>query len=181
MIVDAVTLRWAGALYGLAQKQGALAAVIQDVQRIAVETARPELRRVLTNPRIDVATRRSSLDGALRGAHVLTQNFVGLAFDRGREEVLVGLGAAFHRRILEDAGEVEGVIETARPMSQPEVDRAAVDFGRILAKKLILVNRVVPELVGGARVIAGNRMLDGSVSGRLEGLKRRLLQAPLPG
>lgn len=181
MIVDAVTARWAGALYGLAQKQGALAAVVADVQRIAVETARPELRRVLLNPRLDVATRRSSLEGALRGAHALTQNFVGLAFDRGREEVLVALGAAFHRRILDEAGEVEGVVETARPMSQPEIDRAAAEFGRALGKKLLLVNRVVPEIVGGARVIAGNRMLDGSVTGRLDALKRRLLQAPLPG
>jgi F-type H+-transporting ATPase subunit delta len=135
---------------------------------------------VLVNPRLDLATRRSAIDVLVRGTHELTQNFVGLAFARGRVEVLVGLAAAFHRRILDDAGQVEGVVETARPMQPAEMDRVAADVGRVLGKKLILSNRVVPEVVGGARVIAGNRMLDGSVSGRLDALRRRLQDVPLP-
>jgi F-type H+-transporting ATPase subunit delta len=181
VIVDAVTARWAGALYGLARKQGVLPQVVSDVERLGAELARPEVRRVLLNPRIDAATRRGAIDTALRGAHVLTQNFAGLAFDRGREEVLVGLAPAFRRRILDEAGEVEGFVETARPIQPPEVERIAAEFGRVLGQKLILKNRVVPELVGGVRVIAGNRMLDGSVSGRLEALRRRLHDVPLPG
>jgi F-type H+-transporting ATPase subunit delta len=181
VIVDAVTARWAGALYGLAQKKGALAAVVADVERLGAEVARAEVRRVVLDPRIDDATRRGALASALSGAHILTKNFVGLAFDRGRAPVLVGLAAAFRRRILDEAGEVEGVVETARPIPDAQIERAAADVGRVLGKKLRLVNRVVPELVGGARIIAGNRMLDGSVSGRLEALERRLLQAPLPG
>ncbi|MCY2961785.1 MAG: F0F1 ATP synthase subunit delta [Planctomycetota bacterium] len=181
MIVDAVTARWAGALYGLAAKQGVLSTVVADVERLGVEFARPEVRRVLQNPRIDAATRRGAVAACLRGAHVLTQNFVGLALDRGREEVLVGLSAAFRRRILLDAGQVEGFVETARPIDPADLARVASDFGRLLGQKLILKNRVVPELIGGARVIAGNRMLDGSVSGRLEGLRRRLQEVQLPG
>jgi len=93
---------------------------------------------------------------------------------------LVGLASAFRRRILDEAGEVEGFVETARPIAAPEVERIAAEFGRVLGQKLILKNRVVPELVGGVRVIAGNRMLDGSVSGRLEALRRRLHDVPLP-
>lgn len=181
MIVDAVTARWAGALYGLAQKKGALAAVVADVERLGVELARPEVRRVILNPRIDSASRRGAVAAGVRGAHELTQNFVALAFDRGREEVLVGLAAAFRQRIRADAGEVEGVVETARPMPQADLDRVAADFGRALGQKLILKNRVVPELIGGARVVAGNRMLDGSVSGRLEALRRRMQEVQLPG
>ena len=181
MIVDAVTARWAGALYGLAAKQGALQAVVADVERLGAEVARPDVRRVLVNPRLDADVRRAAVGASLSNAHVLTRNFVGLAFDRGREEVLVGLAAAFRQRILADAGEVEGFVETARPMEPAELARVATDFGRVLGQKLILKNRVVPELIGGARVIAGNRMLDGSVSGRLDALRRRLQEVPLPG
>ncbi len=181
MILDAVTVRWAGSLYGLAQKRGALSAVAQDVERLGAEIARPEVRRVLDTPRLAPATRRGAVDAGVRGMHVLTQNFVGLAFERGRAEVLLGLAEAFRRRILDEAGEVEGVVETARAMPASELDRVAADFGRVLGKKLILKNRVVPELVGGARVIAGNRMLDGSITGRLDALRRRLQEVPLPG
>lgn len=180
MIVDAVTTRWAGALYGLAVQKGVLSAVVADVERLGAEMERAEVRQVLLNPRLDLATRRGALDGALRGAHRLTTNFVGLLFDRGREEVLSGLAEAFHRRILLENDQVEGVVESARPMDPATMERVAADVGRVLGKKLILKNRLVPEVVGGARVIAGNRMLDGSVQGRLDALRLRLLQAPLP-
>jgi F-type H+-transporting ATPase subunit delta len=180
VIVDAVTARWAGALYGLAQRKGALPAVVADVERLGAEVARAEVRRVILNPRLDVAVRRGAVDAVLVGAHPLTKNFVGLAFDRGREEVLTGLAAAFRRRILDDAGEVEGVVETARPIPPAEVERIGADVGRLVKKKLRLVNRVVPELVGGARIVAGNHMLDASVAGRLEALRQKLLAAPLP-
>lgn len=181
MIVDAVTARWAGALYGLAARKGVLPAVVADVERLGALVARPEVRRVVLNPRIDAGQRRAAVDAGLAGAHELTRNFAALLFDRGREEVLVGVAAAFRRRILEEAGEVEGTVETARPMAPADLERVAADFGRALGKKLILKNRVVPELVGGARVIAGNRMLDGSVSGRLDALRRRLNEVPLTG
>ncbi len=181
MILDPVTVRWAGALYDLASKRGALASVSNDVERLGTEVARPEVRRIVVNPRLDRATRRAAVEGGLRGAHQLTQNFVDLAFERGRAEVMLEVAAAFRRRTRDEAGEVEGVVETARPMPAAELERVAADFGRALGKKLILKNRVVPELVGGARVIAGNRMLDGSITGRLDALRRRMQEVPLPG
>ena len=51
---------------------------------------------------------------------------------------------------------------------------------REFGKQLLLTNKLVPELVGGARVLAGNRMIDYSVQGRLEALRRKLMDAPLP-
>jgi F-type H+-transporting ATPase subunit delta len=180
VIVDAVTARWAGALYGLAQRKGALSAVVQDVLRIAAAVERPEVRRLLFNPRLSLEARRAAIAPALQGAHELTRNFVDLAFDRGREEILRGVGLAFHRRTLEENNQVEGVVETARPLDPAAVQRVSAEIGRALGKQLVLTNRVVPELIGGARVVAGTRMFDGSVQGRLEALRRNLLQAPLP-
>jgi F-type H+-transporting ATPase subunit delta len=134
---------------------------------------------VLFNPRIDLSTRRGAIEPALRGAHALTRNFVHLAFDRGREDVLRGLAAAFHRRTLSERNQVEGVVESARPLDAADVARIAAGVGRALGKELLLTNRIAPELVGGVRVVAGNRMLDGSLQGRLDALQRRLLAAQL--
>jgi F-type H+-transporting ATPase subunit delta len=177
--VDPVTVRWAGALYGLAQKRGALEQVVRDVQRIAKAVAEPELRRRIVNPHVPRAERRAALDPLLAGAHALTRNFVHLLLDRGREEVLFGLGAAFHRRGLDERRQLEGVVESARPLEPAQVQEIAAKLGGLMQRELLLQNRVVPELIGGARVIAGTRMLDGSVRGRLEQLRKRLLEAPL--
>lgn len=180
MRVDPVTARWADALWNLATKKGALAPVASDVQRLGSAVADPRVRPLLSNPRLDRAARRALVEPALGGAHALTKNFVDLAFDKGRESVLFALAAAFHRRRLAEENRVEGVVESARPLGPAEIQRLETELSLVLGKTLKLENKIVPELVGGARVIAQNRMIDYSVQGRLEALRRQMMDAPLP-
>ncbi len=180
MSVDPVTARYATALYGLAKRKGALAEVTRDVERIGRELASPAVRNVVLNPRSNAKQKRAALAGMASAMHPLTQNFVNLLVDKRREGVLASVATAFRRRVLDERGAVEGVIESARPLSPAEIDTIAKSFGARLARELVLSNKVVPELVGGARVLAANRMIDYSVQGRLDGLRRKLLDARLP-
>jgi F-type H+-transporting ATPase subunit delta len=178
VIVDPVTLRWAEALYGLARKQGALATVQTDVARLSTALS-GQLGRDAFHPRLDREQRRALALGSVGAAHTLLQNFVALAFDRRREEVLRHLGRAFQRLANVERGVLEGVAESARPLGQAELSLLAREVGAHLGKQVTLENKLVPELLGGARVTAGNRMIDWSVQGRLEALRRRMLEAPL--
>lgn len=180
MILDAVTVRWTGALYNVARQQGALAAVKADLERLAAALAAPAARAKLTHPGLDAAARRAAVEGSLVGCHPLTRNFVALAFDRRREALLVEAAAAWKAREQQENNEVEGVVETARPLGEPEMQKVAAQLGAVLGKKVALKNKIVPELVGGARVVAGNRMIDWSVQGRMDALRRRMLDARLP-
>ena len=56
---------------------------------------------------------------------------------------------------------------------------AGVALEKRLRKRITLSNRVVPDLIGGVRVIVDNKMMDLSLRGRLEGLRKRMLEAPL--
>lgn len=178
MIVDAVTTRWAEALDSAAKKQGASAAVRADVARLASALATPGGGDAF-HPRLDREERRRLVLGKLGGAHALVVNFVGLVFDRRREDVLRGIGRAFKRLELAERGIVEGVVESARPLGAAELATLAREVGAHLGKQVELRNEIVPELVGGVRVRAANRMIDWSVQGRLETLRRRLLEVPL--
>jgi F-type H+-transporting ATPase subunit delta len=178
--VDPVSLRYAGALFNLAQRHGALTEVARDVERIGQALDAPATRKTVLNPRGDTGRKRAALAAVLAGAHPLTQNFVNLLFDKRREEVLRSLTAAFRRRELAERGAAEGVVESARPLSDPELGSIAATLGVRLSRELLLTNRIVPELVGGVRVIAANRMIDYSVQGRLEALRRKLMDARLP-
>lgn len=180
MIVDPVTARYTGALYGLARRHDALEAVSKDVAALAAEVARPATRTLLENPRVEREAKRQQLAPALAGAHVLTRNFANLVLDKGRERVLLGLAAAWKRLALEERGALEGRVESARPLDPADVARIATALSAQLGRSLTLENKVVPGLLGGARVFAGNRMLDWSVQGRLESLRKKLLEARLP-
>lgn len=176
----AVTARWADALYNIAARQGAVDEVRLDTQRLSAEVARPAVAAFFFGGGVSEGQRREKLGALLESLHPLTRKFVRLLFDRRRQEVLRGIGGAFHRRVLEARGEVEGTLESAHPLPEADVVAVAARVGGMLGKKVHLHAAVNPELVAGVRVLVGASMLDASVQGRLAGLRQRLLTAPLP-
>ncbi len=179
-MLDPVTTRYAEALFRLARSQGALDAVRADVEKLARALAEPRLRASLLDVSVPRPKRRVQARALLEGTHRFTRNFVELLFAKHREQVLVGLGPAFRRRVLEDEGRAEGIVESARPLERGEIERLERALGQRLARVISLQNRLAPELLGGVRVTVGSRMIDSSLAGRLEGLKKRLMNAPLP-
>jgi F-type H+-transporting ATPase subunit delta len=179
-MIDPVTSRYAEALFGLAQARGALEAVRGDVARLASELSERGRLAFLFDARLPLEARRQRAAEHLSGLHALTQNFVNLVLDKRRVEVLRDLGAAFHRRDLAERGAAEGVVESARPLAASDLARLASALGPRLGKQLSLEGRVVPELVGGVRVVVESKMIDASVAGRLESMKKQLLAAELP-
>ena len=179
-MLDPVTIRYTEALFGLARREGALDTVQSDVEQLAKQIAAPKLAAFLVDARIPAEQRREKLRVLLSGTHQLTQNFVDLLFDKRRESVLHGLGEAFHRRSLEERGAAEGVVESARPLGAADVSQLALALGKRLGKDVKLANRVNPDVLGGVRVIVGSKMIDSSLRGRLDGLRKKMLEAPLP-
>jgi len=179
-MLDPVTIRYVEALFGLARKEGVLDDVARDVENLAAEFASSSVSGFFFDARVSVETRREKLAPALEGLHQLTRNFVNLLFDKRREGALRNLGQAWKRRMLVERGEAEGIVESARPLGDAELSRLAASVGSRLGKRVSLHNEVLPELLGGVRVVVDSRMLDRSYSGRLEGLRKRMLEAPLP-
>jgi len=179
-MIDPVTSRYAEALFGLAKAKNALAAVRSDVARLASALAPSGALAFVFDERLPLAARKQRVGEHLAGLAPLTQDFVNLVLDKRRVEVLRHLGAAFHRRDLQERGAAEGLVESARALDAAELAKLATALGPRLGKELVLSNRIVPELIGGVRVVVESKMIDASVAGRLEGMKKSLLAAALP-
>jgi F-type H+-transporting ATPase subunit delta len=170
VIQDPVTARYAEALWNLSVRAGRLERVRADVARL------PELLPAATGER---EQRRQRLLAALAGSDEYLTNLVALLFERRREEVLLQLAPAFRRLELQSRNTVEGQVESARPLPAELLAALGRELASVLGKQVLLENRVVPELLGGTRVTVANRMIDYSVAGRLESLRRAMLEAPL--
>ncbi|MDP6538796.1 MAG: ATP synthase F1 subunit delta [Planctomycetota bacterium] len=177
MIVDAVTARYAEALYRLAAERGGLEAVRGGVEQLAAEIAEPRVSAFLFDARVPATEKRSRLERLTQTFHPLLRNLVGLLFDKHREEVLRGLGPAFRQRYLAGKGAVEGRVQSARPLSQADIDGLAGAVGKRISKEVLLENEIDADLVGGVRVLVDNRLVDHSVRGRLAGMRKRLSSA----
>lgn len=180
MIADPVTNRYAEALFRLAASRGVLDAVTEDMRRLASELASPAVAAFLFDARISHVERRDKIQPLVGGFHEFTQNLVSLLFDKSREEVLRGLPEAFRRRALVELGSAEGFVESARPLDTAAVEQMQRALSKSLGKNVTLTTRISPDLIGGVRVTVENRMVDISLAGRLQGLRRKLMEAPLP-
>ncbi len=176
MRIGLVATRYAEALYGLAREKGALAAVQADVDVLAGVLASPA-GRSLFDARVPELETRKRVDVLAAKMHALTNNFLHLLLDKRRFAVVAELPAAFRRCALQDRGQVEGVVESPRPLGQGELAEIAVAVKSVIGKEVLLESRTNTDLIAGVRVYVDNRLIDQSALGRLEGLRSKLLKA----
>ncbi len=175
---NVVATRYATALFELARDKGLVDAVNADVESIAAQLQAGALRE-LFDQRSSPERKQALVEVLVSKFNKLSANLVRLLSTRRRLDVLRGLPAAFRRCVLTERGQVEGVVESARPIAGGELAEIAVAVGSVLGKQVLLTSRVNPELIAGVRVFVDNRLIDQSAAGRLESLRRKLSLARL--
>jgi len=87
-------------------------------------------------------------------------------------DILESIATAYEMVMNERAGLVLARVQTAAPLSTAQRERLAAALERLAGRQVKLQVQVVPELIGGARVWLGDRLLDGSLTGRLQRMAR---------
>ena len=109
-----------------------------------------------------------------RAHQLLEQGLINAA----QAEMLGGFAAEMSRLMGGRAGGgLEVTVTSAIPLS--DEDRAAVERSLTarLGKGLAVDYRIDPQILGGLVVRAGDQIIDGSVAGKLEALKKSILEA----
>jgi len=164
------------AMFRRAERSGELDDVEDQLFRFSrIVDASPELSVILDDPTADPASRSALVDRLLAGkAHPLVTELVdalardtaGRSFTHGIKE-LIDQAAQRQEKIV-------AIVKAAVPLTDDQVSRLVGSLGRIYDRQVSVHVEVEPELVGGIRVQVGDEVIDGSVSARLEALKRRM-------
>jgi F-type H+-transporting ATPase subunit delta len=103
------------------------------------------------------------LDGPAR-------NLVQLLIENGRLDLVAQVRALFEALRREQEGVVEARIISALPIGAEQV-RALLDaLERKYGRKVNAQVEIEPELIGGVRIIVGDKVIDATVRGRLESM-----------
>ena len=154
------------------------AEVEQQLKDFAVTFAgSKDLREVLLNPSIPTAQRVRILDAVNSriGCGPKVRNFLAVLISHERlaalSEIVKEFGLEMNRRLSISDAEVV----TARPLQDQERAKLEREVAELAGTSVNATFRQDKSLIGGAIVRIGSTIYDGSVRGRLERLKERLV------
>lgn len=177
MSVFRVTSRYAKSLIDLANEQGCLDEVKNDIEQItSVLKSNSELQAVLKNPIIKTDKKFSILK-ALFGDIIRPEilSFFEIMVRKGRSDLIYSTTIEFVREYNEIRNIVHAEVVSASPMSTENLKAIQLQVSEQVKAKVILANKVDPSLIGGLIVKVGDRQVDVSLAGKLNKLERYLI------
>jgi len=171
-----VAKRYAKAMFEIARERGAVSEIEEQLRGIAEAIENDaDIRKFLSFPNIESQRKAEAIRQALGGKlsdEVL--QLITLLIKRGRQDDIPGVYEAYTRIAGESTGEARAVVYTALPLGEAELASIVERFGKITGKKIRAEQQVDRSLLGGIRVRIGDRLYDGSLSGKLARLEKAL-------
>ena len=165
------------AAFTVAGKSGDYDTWLQTLSELARVLQMPSARTVLLSPAVPATQKAAALDRILPNATPLVRNFTHILVQRDRLAEVTGIVDALRELINVQRGIVTADVTTAVPldaeMERLVAQRLATHLGRE-ADKVMIRSRVDPSIIGGVVARIGDEVIDDSVRGRIERLRRTL-------
>jgi F-type H+-transporting ATPase subunit delta len=173
---ETVARNYAEALFELGERSGNTERYVDLVDAVAAAVEQtPRVQAVLMSPKVPKAEKAKLLGGALREAPREFVLFLQAMVKRGRHQLLREVATEYLNLLDQKLDRVRAGVTLARTPDE-RLKRGIQDLlGRQLGKQVIPAFTVDPEILGGAIVRMGERVLDGSVRRRMTKLRRQLL------
>jgi F-type H+-transporting ATPase subunit delta len=167
--------RYAEAAFQIAERDGTVDRWLAELEAAAERLRGDEVANVLENPAVPMEERVELVDRLLgAGVQPQVRNLLHLLLRRGRVDHVVAVAAEFRRLHHRRAGITTATVTSAAPL-EPEAAQAITRrLEEMTTGRVELSFQVDPELLGGVVVRVGDRLIDGSVRGRLERLRTEL-------
>ena len=177
MVNQTLARRYATAIFQLAGEQGAVDQVGSELRILsdAIEDNESALNFFLS-PVVERAQKEQTLTAAFEGkAHPIALHAMLLLVRKRREALLRQIVREYGALELAARGLEPLTITSAKPLEAAELRQLVAQLEKIYDKKFEITQRVQPDLIGGVRILMGDRRVDGSVEGRFQELARTLM------
>jgi F-type H+-transporting ATPase subunit delta len=146
-----------------------------DAVAAAVDTI-PRVQAVLMSPRIPKSEKARFLGAALKDTPRDFVLWLQALVKRGRQGILREVASEYLALVDQKMNRVRASVTLARQPDEKLRKTIEENLGRQLDKQVIATYLVEPDILGGAIIRVGDRVLDGSVRRRMTKLRRQLLK-----
>ncbi len=174
-----IARRFALALSDTIAQDDGLRSMEQEVGRFAAAVEQvPELEEYLVGPLVPAERKREAAVAVLefQGASERCRRFVLLLLERHRVVLVPLIAEEFSAVVRDRLGIVDAEVTSAMPMDDAMQERTRAALVQLARKEVRASFNVDPSLVGGLRARIGSTIYDGSVRGRMEKLRERIVK-----
>jgi F-type H+-transporting ATPase subunit delta len=166
--------RYADALFLIAHERGTEEAWAAELHRVGAVLRDESAARLLTSPRLTLSQKRDLLESTAGPFSRETSALVVMLLERGKPELLPTLAESFADRVREAQGIDLAEVTTAVALGAGERSAVEAWLQERTGRRIEMQTRVDPSILGGVVARVGDQLIDASVRGRLEALRRRL-------
>lgn len=169
---------YAKALFAVAKELDRVEVVSRELHdMVAMLEGDDQLRDVLAWPWIPPAARRAVASEIAERSHLsrLSGDFLALLAERRRTDYLRTIEERYQKLVDADLGRLRVRVRTTVPLTDAQRGKLSNTLMATFGGRQVVFEEVVDQaLLGGFVAVSGGAVLDGSLEGQLEQMRRRL-------
>lgn len=168
---------YAEAVFKLAREGNSLALWADALANIEAVVADSRVQACITDPNMDVPRLEGLVLGVL-GDKLPgeARNFVQVLVANKRLDVIPQIRAHFEAMKREHEGVLEANIISAHPLADDQVKSLVASLEAKYKRKITVKVDVDAQLIGGVKIVIGDKVIDATVRGKLEAMSAALAQ-----
>lgn len=176
MASEKAARRYASAVLQLASERRDIAETGRDLHAIADAIATDDATKAFfISPVVDRGAKEALLLRSFQGrVGEIALHTLLLLVRKRRESLLAEIVRQFDALEMQARGVEPLTISSAKPLPKDELAAIVTRLERAYGRTFHVTERVVPDLIGGIRMMMGDRRIDGTIAGRLDELSRTL-------
>jgi F-type H+-transporting ATPase subunit delta len=176
-MADAATLArpYAEAAFALARESGALPKWADTIGLLAAVASDAKISAAVDNPKLS-AEQKCALFATVMGdkLDVTTTSFVNVLLDADRVKLLPQINEHFQALKRNNDNVARATIVSAFPLTQQQRDELKGALAKRYSRQIETVEEVDASLLGGAKIIVGDQVIDRTVIGQLNKMSRQI-------
>ena len=175
--MNELTSRYALALFSLKRDENKLLESqleVKELRKLIKENE--EFVPLLASHNLDLESRLSIVEKVFASIDEEIKNFIKIIVDNNRARYLLQIFDDFNSLVNEYRGVKEGLVYSAMPLSDKEIDHISKSISEVEKMPIELKNKVDPTLIGGIKVVINDHVYDGSIKHQLEDMRLSLLK-----
>ena len=175
-----ISVRYAKALFQVAQEKNILEEIKGNMEQVALTCEQSEFQLLLESPVIKTKNKMSTLSELFSGKiNDLTLKFLLMVAENKREVYIPGICRNFLDQYLAFKGIKAAKVVTASALDINTKEKISKVVSDLFKTDLELTTEENPELMGGFILRVGDDQIDASVSTKLKKIKREFLDTSI--